>query len=107
MPKTTVVNRDTYKGEYIWIGGGVEPFTYSFFTYQCPFKIGPNGTRAEVMELYRGFFYRRLAKSPHFRIRVHELWGKVLGCECVPDHCHGDIIAEYLNGLTREEAKTW
>lgn len=31
--------------------------------------------------------------------RVHELAGKRLGCYCAPAACHGDILAEFLNGF--------
>jgi hypothetical protein len=34
---------------------------------------------------------------------VRELRGKVLGCYCKPKRCHGDIIAEYVNGFYKEE----
>jgi hypothetical protein len=32
-----------------------------------------------------------------------ELKGKVLGCWCVPNACHGDIILKYIN--MKEEDK--
>ncbi|MFA5631701.1 MAG: DUF4326 domain-containing protein [Porticoccaceae bacterium] len=31
--------------------------------------------------------------------RVHELAGKRLGCFCAPASCHGDVLAEFLNGF--------
>lgn len=31
--------------------------------------------------------------------RVHELAGKRLGCFCKPAPCHGDVLADYLNGF--------
>lgn len=31
--------------------------------------------------------------------RVHELAGKRLGCFCKPAPCHGDVLAEFLNGF--------
>ncbi len=107
MSKTTIVNIDIYTGDdYTWIGDGIEPFQYSFYPYQCPFEIGKDGTLEEVIAKFRKYFYRRLKTDPSFRGRVHELWGRVLGCKCSPDLCHGDIIAEYLNSLTRAQAKT-
>ena len=29
-----------------------------------------------------------------------ELKGKILGCWCRPNKCHGDILVELANGLT-------
>ena len=31
---------------------------------------------------------------------LHELKGKVLGCWCSPQSCHGDVLAELVNNLT-------
>lgn len=31
--------------------------------------------------------------------RVHELAGKRLGCYCAPANCHGDVLADFLNGF--------
>jgi hypothetical protein len=29
--------------------------------------------------------------------KIEELKGKVLGCFCKPNACHGDVIKEYLD----------
>lgn len=62
-----------------------------------PFRIGPYGNRAEILERYRQYFRHRLATDPAFRHRVDALHGSRLGCFCKPLACHGDVIAEYLN----------
>lgn len=56
-------------------------------------------TRENAIELYRTWFRKRLRIDPEFARRIRELKGKTLGCYCKPLACHGDVIAEYLNGL--------
>jgi hypothetical protein len=59
-----------------------------------PFKIGPDGTRAQVIARYRAW----LLSQPELVDRVRaELPGKVLGCWCAPHPCHGDVLAEVAN----------
>lgn len=60
-----------------------------------PFRIGKDGTRAEVISKYRSRFYNMILDS-NFRQSVNELKGKTLGCFCKPLPCHGDVIVEYL-----------
>jgi hypothetical protein len=62
-----------------------------------------NGTRSENIAAFRKYFYDRLKTDPIFNRRVRSLKGKILGCFCKPRACHGDVIAEYLNGLPDEE----
>ena len=61
-----------------------------------PYRIGPDGTREEVIEKYRSYFEEKL-KDPKFKKAVLSLKGKVLSCWCKPLPCHGDVIEEYLN----------
>ena len=58
-----------------------------------PFKIGVNGSRREVIELYRDW----ILTQPHLIIALPELRGKVLGCWCKPLDCHGDVLFEMAN----------
>ena len=62
-----------------------------------PFVIGKDGTREEVIEKYKNYFYDRLEKDIHFKNEVKKLKNKVLGCFCKPLACHGDVIVEYLS----------
>lgn len=55
-----------------------------------PFEIGPDGTRAEVIEKYRQW----IQTQPELLSQISQLRGKVLGCWCSPQPCHGDILAE-------------
>ena len=63
-----------------------------------PFIIGPDGTREEVIRKHKILFLNseRLKK-----IARDTCSGETLGCYCKPKACHGDTIAEYLNGLEK------
>lgn len=56
-------------------------------------------TRAECVEKYREYFYKRIQTDKRFLAAVLTLKDKVLGCWCVPLECHATIIADYLNSL--------
>jgi hypothetical protein len=48
------------------------------------------------------YFKSRLRTDAVFRNRILVLKGKTLGCFCKPNPCHGDVIAEYLDGCSLE-----
>jgi len=58
-----------------------------------PFVIGKDGTREEVMEKYRSWLLYNTALIK----RLPELKGKILGCWCAPEACHGDILSAMAN----------
>ena len=60
-----------------------------------PFHIGKDGTRAEVIAKYRVYILGR----PDLLALLHTLKGKVLGCWCSPDSCHGDVLVELIEGI--------
>jgi hypothetical protein len=55
-----------------------------------PFKIGKDGTRERVIELYRAY----IREQRGLLADLGEIRGKVLGCWCSPLPCHGDVLAE-------------
>ena len=59
-----------------------------------PFKVGQDGSREEVIDRYR----YHLEGHPHLmeRLKGGELSGKVLGCWCYPNPCHGDVLIDYI-----------
>lgn len=65
-----------------------------------PYVIGPDGTRAEVIEKYRA----HLLASPDLMAALPELRGKVLGCWCSPLACHADVLATLANAEPEEAA---
>jgi len=86
---TEVVNIKKYRGVFTYIGRGS--------LFGNPFRIGTHGTRDEVIVKYKQWFYDKL-EDLVFKDRVLGLKGKVLGCFCKPQKCHGDVIKEYLDG---------
>ena len=86
---TTVVNIKKHGLHDVYIGRPTK--------WGNPFKIGRDGTREEVLEQYREYFISR----PHLlEAAKKELKDKILGCYCKPLPCHGDIIAEIIDGQT-------
>lgn len=65
-----------------------------------PFVVGRDGDRAAVIDRYR----RRLHDTPELLDVVAELEGRVLGCWCAPQPCHGDVLAGVL---TARVARQW
>lgn len=69
-----------------------------------PFAIGEKDEdgkkidRDEAIRKYREHFYQKLQMDPNFKKQVLALKGKILGCHCVPMHCHTEVIIEYLDG---------
>lgn len=63
-----------------------------------PFKVGEGGaTREEVVGWYEDW----LLEQPDLVAAVRlELRGKVLGCWCAPQACHGDVLARIANEET-------
>lgn len=97
---TQVVNRrfDSYD---VYIGRGSK--------FGNPFEIGPDGTRDEVIEKFRVFFYEKLKKE-RFLKAVEKLKGRRLGCYCRPKEgfrgrllCHGQHIFSFLEHKPPEE----
>jgi hypothetical protein len=62
-----------------------------------PFKIGKDGTREEVVAKYETW----IRKHPKLLSCLSELEGKILGCWCKPEACHGDVLIKLI-----EERKT-
>lgn len=64
-----------------------------------PFKIGKDGTRAEVIAKYLEY----VKTQPWLLECLGELRGKRLGCFCKPAACHGDVLAALADNM--EEPK--
>ena len=64
--------------------------------YGNPFKIGPGGTRDEVVAEFRFWFNNTLPYSLRKKA-LEELKGKDLVCWCAPEACHGDVLLELAN----------
>jgi hypothetical protein len=62
-----------------------------------PFEIGRDGDRETVIRKYREW----LPNQPELMAALPELKGKTLGCWCAPKACHGDILFELANGVSK------
>jgi hypothetical protein len=51
------------------------------------------GTKEEALEKYK----EHVLASPELIAALDELEGKVLGCFCKPEKCHGDVLLELLS----------
>jgi hypothetical protein len=58
-----------------------------------PFVLNDDGTREEVIENYREHFLRY---KPSLLESLSSLRGKVLGCWCAPEPCHGNVLIAAL-----------
>jgi len=95
--QTTVVNiRHKPNAFDVYVGRTGLGLTSEFGN---PFKIYKDGTRDEIIEKFKKYFYNRLEKDKEFKKHVLELKGLRLGCFCAPRRCHSDVIAAYLNSL--------
>lgn len=63
-----------------------------------PFNVKKYG-RDECLKLYKQY----IQDSPDLRAALPELKGKILGCWCHPDKCHGDILCELLTEQENNE----
>lgn len=68
-----------------------------------PFR---DGSPEENLARYEAYFLERVRTDRRFRLAVLSLYGKRLGCYCEGDACHGEIIAEWLEGQ-RDSYQVW
>ena len=93
MKTTTLVNLN--KEPYdVYIGRGSK--------WGCPYTIIKDrptlakeivDTKEEALSKYKEY----VLASPELMNSLDELYGKVLGCFCKPDKCHGDVLLELIS----------
>ena len=58
------------------------------------FRIGPDGTREQVIARYRADLWRRIRAGEIALEELAELASCWLACHCYPEHsCHGEVLA--------------
>lgn len=67
-----------------------------------PFVIGQDGTREEVIQKYREW----VVDQKKVMNALPDLLGKVLGCWCSPNPCHGDVLLDLAYGVESCSKKT-
>jgi hypothetical protein len=87
MAVTTVIRRSHAEPGDVFIG---RPSKWG-----NPFKIGPDGDRADVISRYRYW----IEDQPELLAALPELKGRRLVCFCAPLPCHGDVLAELADAL--------
>lgn len=114
MVPTVVVNikKGSYirQARYVYIGRPSiwgNPFTHLKFLKHNGLIIV--ATPAEACQAYRdwlfGIRYNYLEQQRRLKIMQHikDLEGKIIGCYCVPDPCHGNVLVDLLeNGFDIE-----
>lgn len=68
----------------------------------CPYRVGRDGTRAEVVARYRVYLLGR----PDLLALLPELRGRRIGCWCAPRTCHADVIAELADAGAGAEPRS-
>ena len=63
-----------------------------------PFVIGRHGTRSQIIKKYEEW----LLDNKKLMSALGELRGKVLGCYCLPQECHGMMLLRIANSLCVE-----
>lgn len=58
-----------------------------------PYKVGKDGTRAEVIKKYTRYIKEKIDSG---ELDLETLRNHRLGCWCKPEPCHGDILKELL-----------
>jgi mRNA interferase HigB len=96
QPAETRVGRHTDPGA-VYIGRKFGAHEASEF--QNPFVIGKDGTRKEVVQMYNEYIKSR----PDLLAKAKELAGKILGCYCAPELCHGDVLKSIADGKHRDK----
>lgn len=76
----------------VYIGRENKTFGLKASKWANPFVIGPDGSRGEVLAKYENW----LLEHPELLNELSELDGKILGCWCHPQKCHGDILIKLL-----------
>lgn len=89
--KTTVVNIHRDEPYDIYIGRAGKGLSGEFGN-PCT-----GGTRMTNINAFRRYFADRLSRDPEYKARILALKGKRLGCFCVPQRCHGEIIAAWVD----------
>jgi hypothetical protein len=87
---TTLINIKKTKGiKFVYIGRGT-PFGNPYTNFSGEL------TRDEACDNYQYDFDKRIVSDESFRQKVLALYGKTLGCSCLPKRCHGQTYINYL-----------
>ena len=94
---TTVVHVD--QPHDIYIGRAVPRRGFKKSRWANLDAISETLTRENVINLYENWLRLQLRIGRVTREDLESLQGKVLGCWCKPEACHGDVIAWYADNI--------
>jgi hypothetical protein len=97
---TSVVNIHSKAKYDVFIGRPSKwgnPFSHLLIT-SAKYRVE---TREQSIQAYREWILH--GDGRHLLKDLHELRGKVLGCTCLPFHCHGHILAELADNWEGDE----
>ena len=101
--RTTVVNLKGHRddpayADVVYVGRAMHRggWTLEGSPLANPFRPGRDGTRTEIMSKYRDYLLAR----PDLVALARELRGKRLGCWCLPEPCHAEVIAEIADAAS-------
>lgn len=86
-----VVSCDVYIGRTVNMGG----WHLAQSKWFNPFTTRKHGTIDKVLELYEA----HVRSLPTLMGDLHELSGKTMGCWCVPEPCHGDVLIKLFKEI--------
>ena len=93
MAEARVVHcmRESYD---VYIGRANRRYRLAASPWANPYREGRDGDRERVIAKYEDW----LRSQPALMAALPELRGKVLGCWCAPEPCHGDVLLRLANG---------
>lgn len=73
-------------------------------TFGNPYRVTKGDEKGLGLSLkaFRSYMMLKLNTDIEFFEQVMDLHGKTLVCFCKPKPCHGDVIAEWVNGMYGE-----
>lgn len=64
---------------------------------KCPVCNGKHEKPGDTLPCYKKYLWKRVNADKEFRERLWDLKGKVLGCFCHPNPCHGHVIEQWID----------
>ncbi len=95
------------KNSYIGRGGtvfiGDRSFSYPGSKWGNPFKPSKHNTKEQRIRQYEEYIRERIERES-LQKELLSMKGKVLGCWCKPEGCHGDVLVRLIEELSYLEA---
>lgn len=98
--------KDTPEDQRVYIGRANPRRSFKASVWKNYRKIGVNGTRQEVIDLYACDIRNKIERGELAVDDILALKGKVLGCWCKPEDCHGDVLA-WICDCPEDAFVTW